>query len=81
MSKHKRKGFDPFDLAMENAELSAGIMIGTGVVGKLGEQIPSSSSSAIMGGMNTMSMLPTLHATGGVFSALKDMEMKAKRRR
>jgi hypothetical protein len=56
-------------------------MIGTGVVGKLGEQLPSSSSSAIMSGMNTMSMLPTVHAAGGVFSALRDMERKTKRRR
>ena len=81
MNKHKRKGFNPFDLAMENTKLSAGIMIGTGLVGKIGEQIPSSSSSAIMGGMNTMSMLPTVHAAGGVFSALRDMERKTKRRR
>jgi len=81
MSKHKRKGFDPFDLVMENTQISAGIMIGTGVVGKLGEQIPSSSSSAIMGGMNTMSTLPTVHATKGVFDAFNDLNKKVKRRK
>lgn len=81
MSKHKRKGFDPFNLVVENSKMSAGIMIGTYTVSKIGEQLPSSSNSKIIGGMDTMAVLPTVHAAGGAFESLNDLNKKIKRRR
>jgi hypothetical protein len=82
MSKHKKsKGFNPSTFAIDNAMLSAGTMIGAGMVGKIGETLPSPVSGKIMGGMEPLAMLPTVHAAGGVFQSLDYLNRKVKKRR
>jgi hypothetical protein len=69
---------------MDNTMLNAGVMMGAGVVGKIGTSLPSPISGSVMKGMETMSILPTLHATGGIFGQLqnlnKSVRIKKKRR-
>ena len=78
MTKKKK---DVLDFVMENTAISAGTMVGAGLVGKLGTQLPSSYSNKIIGGMDTMSMIPTLHATGGVFNQLQGLNKTVKKKR
>lgn len=78
MGKKKK---DLFDFTMENMALNAGVVAGAGVVGKLGTTLPSSVSGNIMKGTEMMSMIPTLHATGGVFNQLQGLNKIVKKKR
>ena len=78
MSKKKK---DLFDFTMENMALNVGITAGAGVVGKLGQTLPSPVSGNIMKGMETMSVIPTIHATGGIFNQLQDLNKMTKKKR
>jgi hypothetical protein len=81
MSKKKSKGFNPMNFAIDNATINAGTMVGVGMVGKIGESMPSPLSGKIMQGMEPMAMIPTLHATGGVFQSLQSLNKQVKKRR
>lgn len=81
MSKKKSKGFNPMDFAIDNAMISAGTMAGVGMTGAVGKALPSPLSDKIMQGMSPMAMIPTLHATGGVFQSLEYLNKKVKKRR
>ena len=70
----KRKRNDMLDFVMDNATISAGTVIAGGVVGKIGTQLPSSTGDKVMENMSMMSILPTMHATGGVFKQLKKLK-------
>jgi len=70
----KRKKDDMFGFVMENATISAGTVAAGGLIGKIGTQLPSSTGDKVMEGMGTMSIIPTMHATGGIFKQLKKMK-------
>lgn len=77
----KKKKFDMFEHAMDTTMISAGSLMGTGLVGRL----PSSPiKGKVLDGMSTMSILPTMHATGGIMGGLGELERmsrKARKRR
>lgn len=77
----KKKQFNPFDMVIDNAALSAGAMLGVGMVGKIEETYPSPVSSNIMRGMEPLSMIPMIHATSGVFDSLGHLNKKVKKRK
>ena len=64
----KQKGFDPFDFTMKQGQLTMGTQLTMGAVGMIGNKFPGGGK--ISAGMNTMGLLPTIHATGGVFQSL-----------
>jgi len=64
------------DFVYDNIGLNAGIIGGTHLVGRLGSNMSSPQSSKIMGGMDTLRVVPLVHATGGVFGQLKNLERK-----
>ena len=76
-----RKKKDMFGFVMENAAISAGTMASAGLVGKIGTTLPSDLSGKIGQGMEPMAMIPTLHATGGVFGQLRNLNKTVKKRR
>lgn len=78
MSKRKR---DLFDFTMDNMSLNVGVVAGAGMVGKIAETMPSPVSSNIMKGMGTMSVIPTVHAVGGVFGQLQGLDRMVKKRK
>jgi len=78
MSKRKK---DMFDFVMDNMALNIGVAAGAGIVGKTTELMPSPVSSNIMRGMGTMSIIPTVHATGGVFGQLSVMDRMIKKKK
>jgi len=74
----KKKKFDLFEHTMDTTMISAGAVLGTGVVGKL----PSSPiKGKVLDSMSTMSILPTTHAAGGVFGSLRELERMGKKKR
>lgn len=74
----KRKGFNPVDYTFDNAMLSAGIMGSSYLVGSMPD---TPMKGKVMKGMEPLGVLPTVHAAGGVFQMLGDLERKGKRRR
>ena len=87
MSKKKTKrkrGFDPFDHTMKQAGISAGLIGGTYIVGQV-PRAPGAVGDRIhggaMGGMGMLSVVQPIHATGGVFGALGDLDKKVKRKK
>lgn len=81
MSKKKQKGFNTMNFAIDNATISVGTMAGVGMVGAVSNALPSPLSASIMKGMEPMAMIPTLHATSGVFQSLQDLNKRVKKRR
>jgi hypothetical protein len=75
----KNKKFKPMDYAFENMKLSAGIAIG----GMIVEDINSSTGSHIDTGptMNMISKLPMIHAAGGMFQSLEDLNKQIKKKK
>lgn len=76
--KKKKNGFDPSKFVIEHGKLTVGTM---GVMGLAGRMPHSPSSSKIVGGMDTLKVLPTVHATGGVFGSLRGLEDTVKKKR
>jgi hypothetical protein len=79
--KKKSKGFNPMNFAIDNATISMGTMAGVGMVGSIGKALPSPVSDKIIQGMEPMAMIPTLHATSGVFQSLQSLNKQVKKRR
>ena len=75
----KNAGFDLIDFTVENIGLNATVMTGTGVVGIIGDKLPSSSSAKIMSGMDVVAVTPVFHAAGGLFGSFEDMNKKMKK--
>jgi hypothetical protein len=75
----KNKKFNPMDYAFENMKLSAGVAIG----GMMVEDINVATSSHVDTGpaMNMISKLPMIHATGGMFQSLEDLNKRINKRR
>jgi len=69
------------DFVFDNMALSAGVVGGTHIVGKMSSTLPSPQSGSIMKGMGTMKVVPTLHAAGGIFGQLQSLEKKVKKKR
>jgi len=80
MDKKRKKGFNPVDAVISHGTLTAGTMMGVGLVGKL----PSSDSSGqIISSMDTIKIVPTIHASGIAIhslGSLQDTYKKKKRR-
>ena len=78
MGKKRKSGFDPFEHVMEQGGMHVGIM----GVNTLVNRMPGNpSKGVIQSNMRHMNVLPMMHNVGGVFSSLKDLEKKSKRRR
>lgn len=80
----KKKGFDPFEAVVKHGKLTAGTIGVMGVTGRMADVMPSPQSAKIVSGMDTLKVLPTVHAAGitmGSLGMLSDVEKKAKRRR
>jgi len=77
--KKKKYGFDPLDFTLKQGQLTMGTQLSIGAVGMIGSKFPGATSSKISAGMNTMSLLPTIHATGGVFQSLRMLEKAGKK--
>lgn len=74
----KNKKFKPMEHIMDNIGLSAGVSIG----GMMVENINASTGSHIDTGpaMNMLSKLPMIHAAGGVFKSLENLDPKSRRK-
>jgi len=77
MAKHKKN----LDFVYDNIKINAGIVGGTAVVGKIGNIMHSPQSNNIMKGMETMKIVPTIHATGGIFGQLNDLNKMVKKKK
>jgi hypothetical protein len=77
----KKKNNDLLGFVMDNATLSAGVMVGAGAVSKIGSVLPSPMSGSIMKGMGTMSIMPTMHASSGIFNQLQSLNNSVKKKR
>ena len=75
--QRRRKGFDPFDHAMDTVKLTGGVAVGNMLVSELNNQTGNHIDTGPA--MNMLGMLPTLHASQGVLLSLKDMQKKMKR--
>ena len=78
MVKKKSKGFDPFDFTVRHGSLTMGTV---GVIGLADRMPDSSSKSGIVGGMDTLKIIPTTHAVGGVFGSLGNLERVVKKKK
>jgi hypothetical protein len=76
---HKKKGFDPFNHAMDTAILSGGVS----VTGMMVEDINVATGSHVDTGpaMNMMGMLPVLHGSKGVLLSLQDINKSMKKKK
>ena len=77
-----KKKFNPFDAVMKQGTLTAGTIGVVGITGKLSQQLPSATGTKIMGSMDTMKVIPTVHAASigfGALGSLKEIEKKARR--
>ena len=75
MKKHKE--FNPLDFVMEHGKIQIGTMAVTGLASKM----PSSpQSGAIQSSMGTMTIIPTVHAVGGVMGSLGSLERQVKKK-
>ena len=80
VKKSKGKGFDPLEFSVRHGRLTVGTM---GVLG-LADRMPDSpSKQGVVRGMAPLKVVPTVHAVGGSFGALRRLEgvVKKKRRR
>lgn len=77
--QHKKKGFDPFDHAMDTMKLSAGTSIG----GMMVENINVATGSHVDTGpaMNMVGMLPMIHGSKGVLMSLHDINKSMKKKK
>ena len=77
--KKKYKSFDPFDFTMEHGALQVGTLGVVGITGKMAESMPASGAAIankITSSSGTLSLIPRIHAVGGVFSSLQGLEKK-----
>ena len=75
--KKKSKDFDPLGFTLEHGALQMGTLGVTSMV----HRMPSSpSSNRITGGMEHISLIPRVHAVGGVFSSLDSLGKKVKKK-
>lgn len=74
----KSKKFDPLDFTIKHGSLTVGTM---GVIG-LADRMPDSpSKQGIVRGMDTLKVVPSVHAVGGVFGSLGSLESVVKKKR
>jgi len=82
-----KKKYDLFGNVMEHGKITMGTMGVIGITGKLAERMPTSgagTASNIMGSMDTMKVIPTVHSAGiamGSLSMLGDVEKQARKKR
>ena len=74
----KKKKYDPSDFVISHGKLTIGTI---GVMGVASRMPHSPQHSSIMHGMDTMKVLPTIHATKGVFGSLQNLEGVVKKKR
>jgi len=83
MSK-KKKGFDPFKAVVSHGALTVGTIGSIGIAGRVNTMMPSAPGTRIMGSMDTLKVVPTVHAASigiGSLGMLGDVEKKARRRK
>jgi len=72
------KRFKPHKFVIEHGTLTIGTI---GVMGLAGRMPSSPTGNRIVGGMDTMKIIPTVHAVGGTFGALGNLERIVKKKR
>jgi hypothetical protein len=75
-----KKKKDMLDMVFDNMGLSAGTMMGAGMIGKVGEQLPSSASGRILKASEMMGVLPIVHASGSLLSSMSDVYKMVKKK-
>lgn len=78
-----KKKYDPLDAVTKHGALTAGTIGVVGITGKLSQQLPSATGTKILGSMDTMKVIPAVHAASigfGAFEPLKKIERKARKR-
>lgn len=81
MTKHRQKGFNPMKFVAENTALSAGTAIGFGVTSSIVGAAPSAASANILSSMQPMSMIPLVHASGGLLRSVNELNRKPRHRK
>ena len=80
----KKKVFDPFKAVVDHGVLTAGTIGSIGIAGKINQTMPSSTGSKIMGGMDSLKIIPVVHGAGiamGSLGMLGEVEKKARKKR
>ncbi len=77
MNKKKKT---PFDNVIDTGLIGIGTTTTIGMTNKLGQMYPTPVSNKINKSMETMTILPTMNAMGGVFDQLQNLNKKIKRR-
>lgn len=75
----KKKNRNELGFVYDNMMLNVGVIGSSNLVGKLGQQMPSPVTSKINRGMETMSVIPTVHMMGGIFGQLNNLNKKIRR--
>jgi len=84
MSKKKKSGFDPFKAVVSHGALTAGTIGSIGTAGHINQTMPSATGHRVMAGMDTLKVVPTVHAASigiGSLGMLGDVEKKVRRRK
>jgi hypothetical protein len=74
----KKKNNDMLGFVMDNATLNVGVMGSASLVGAMPD---NPMKASILKGMEPMSMIPMLHATGGVFGQLQNLNNGVKKKK
>jgi hypothetical protein len=74
----KKKSNDMLGFVMDNAALNIGVMGSASLVGAMPD---NPMKASILKGMETMTIIPTLHATGGIFNQLQNLNSNVKKKR
>ena len=77
----KKKNKDIMSFTMENIALNTGIIAGAGMVSQIGKTYPSPISDKITSGMEPLTIIPTVHAMGGIFGQLNNMNNIVKKKK
>ena len=84
MGRKKKKVFDPLDAVITHGKLGVGTIGVVGVAGSLHSQMPSNVGGGVMRSMDTLKIIPTVHASSvamGSLGMFTDIERKIKKRR
>jgi len=71
-----KQKYDPFKHITTTGSMYIGIMGTNTIINKMPN---NPNKTNIQSSMNTMNLIPTTYAIGGIFQGLKDLEKKAKK--
>ena len=77
--KKRYKSFDPSKFVIEHGALQVGTLGVVGITGKMAGSMPAggaATASKITSSSSSLSLIPRIHAVGGVFSSLRGLEQQ-----